>query len=81
MNNAKNFAEMIFFSDRAELFKNKQLGKIFGNPGRKEAIEMYQRLHMWDEALSLAAAKAHPGLSQLKEAHMAWLMDSGHKRF
>jgi hypothetical protein len=42
---------------------------------------MYQRLHMWDEALSLAAAKAHPGLSQLKEAHMAWLMDSGQNRF
>ncbi len=50
-------------------------------PWRKEAIEMYQRLHMWDEALSLAAAKAHPGLSQLKEAHMAWLMDSGQNRF
>jgi len=43
----------------------------------QEAIEMYQKLHMWDEALSLAAAKAHPGLTQLKEAHMAWLMDSG----
>ncbi len=25
--------------------------------------------------------KVHPGLSQLKEAHMAWLMESGQNRF
>ena len=32
----------------------------------QEAIEMYQRLHMWDEALGLAAAKAYPGLTHLQ---------------
>ena len=41
------------------------------------ALEMYQRLHMWDDALGLAAAKGHPQLSQLTEEHMAWLMETG----
>ncbi len=38
---------------------------------------MYQRLHMWDEALSLAMAKANPGLGQLRADHMTWLMETG----
>ena len=41
------------------------------------AIEMYQRLHMWDEALGLAEAKGHPQLELLREAHNRWLLDSG----
>ena len=41
------------------------------------AIEMYQRLHMWDEALGLAEAKGHPQLELLREGHTRWLLDSG----
>jgi intraflagellar transport protein 172 len=41
------------------------------------ALEMYPRLHMWDDALGLAAAKGHPQLNQLAEEHMAWLMETG----
>ena len=42
-----------------------------------EAIEMYQRLHMWDDALNLAEAKAHPNLEDLRVAHAKWLLDTG----
>ena len=42
-----------------------------------EAIGMYQRLHMWDDALNLAEAKAHPDLDQLKTQHARWLLDTG----
>ena len=38
---------------------------------------MYQRLHMWDEALNLAEAKAHPDLEELRVAHARWLLDTG----
>ena len=41
-----------------------------------EAIQMYQRLHMWDDALNLAEAKAHPHLDDLKIAHAKWLLDT-----
>ena len=34
-----------------------------------QAIEMYQRLHMWDEALNLAEAKGHPEIEGLKAQH------------
>ena len=43
----------------------------------ESAIEMYQRLHMWDEALNLAEAKGHPQLDLLREGHNRWLMESG----
>jgi intraflagellar transport protein 172 len=42
-----------------------------------EAIRMYRRLHMWDDALNLADAKAHPQLDQLRAEHMRWLLDTG----
>ena len=42
----------------------------------EEAIDMYQSLHMWDEALNLAEAKAHPQLDSLKESYNHWLMDT-----
>ncbi len=42
-----------------------------------EAINMYQRLHMWDEALSLAEAKGHPDLEEMRQAHGKWLLDTG----
>ena len=42
-----------------------------------EAIQMYRRLHMWDEALNLAEAKAHPDLDSLREQHARWLLETG----
>jgi len=38
---------------------------------------MYTGLHMWDEALSLAEAKGHPRLDDLKTTHAKWLLDTG----
>ncbi len=32
---------------------------------------------MWDEALALAEAKAHPDLDQLRRRHAQWLLDTG----
>ena len=32
---------------------------------------------MWDEALSLAEAKGHPRLDDLKTTHSKWLLDTG----
>jgi intraflagellar transport protein 172 len=42
-----------------------------------DAVAMYQRLHMWDEAIALAEAKAHPNLLQLKDEHAQWLLETG----
>ncbi len=42
-----------------------------------DALTMYRSLHMWDEALALAEAKAHPRLDALRAAHAQWLLDSG----
>lgn len=42
-----------------------------------EAIQMYQRLHMWDEALGLAEAKAHPDLEALRAQYNGWLLETG----
>ena len=41
-----------------------------------EAIQMYQRLHMWGDALNLAEAKAHPQLELLRNEYTRWLMDT-----
>jgi intraflagellar transport protein 172 len=38
---------------------------------------MYTGLHMWEEALSLADAKGHPRLDDLKTTHAKWLLDTG----
>ena len=40
-------------------------------------LQMYTGLHMWDEALSLAEAKGHPRLDDLKTTHSKWLLDTG----
>ena len=42
-----------------------------------DAIGMYQRLHMWDEALNLAEAKGHPRIEELREDHAKWLLETG----
>lgn len=41
-----------------------------------EAIEMYQELHKWDEAIAVAAAKGHPELENLWAAHYQWLSET-----
>ncbi len=43
----------------------------------EDAIKMYQRLHMWDDALSLAEAKGHPNLEDMRTAHSRWLLETG----
>ncbi|KAH9500287.1 hypothetical protein Btru_073626 [Bulinus truncatus] len=42
-----------------------------------EAIEMYQEMHMWDEAIEVADAKSHPELETLKRNYNQWLMETG----
>ncbi|XP_050401065.1 intraflagellar transport protein 172 homolog [Patella vulgata] len=42
-----------------------------------EAMEMYQELHMWDEAIQVAEAKSHPELETLKRNYNQWLMETG----
>ncbi|KAK0069568.1 intraflagellar transport protein 172 isoform X1 [Biomphalaria pfeifferi] len=42
-----------------------------------ETIEMYQEMHMWDEAIEVADAKSHPELETLKRNYNQWLMETG----
>uniref|UniRef100_A0A1A8U1D0 Intraflagellar transport protein 172 homolog n=1 Tax=Nothobranchius furzeri TaxID=105023 RepID=A0A1A8U1D0_NOTFU len=42
-----------------------------------EAIEMYQELHMWDDCIALAEAKAHPELNGLRGKYFQWLTETG----
>ena len=46
------------------------------NHSMNEAIEMYQGIYKWDEAIDVAAAKNHPDLDNLKRVHFQWLMDT-----
>ncbi|XP_027053913.1 intraflagellar transport protein 172 homolog [Pocillopora damicornis] len=41
-----------------------------------EAIEMYQELHKWDEAIAVGQAKGHPELENLRTAHYQWLSET-----
>ncbi|XP_050690071.1 intraflagellar transport protein 172 homolog [Eriocheir sinensis] len=41
-----------------------------------EAMEMYQELHKWDEAVQLAEIKGHPDVESLRRAHTQWLLDT-----
>ncbi|XP_014675210.1 PREDICTED: intraflagellar transport protein 172 homolog [Priapulus caudatus] len=41
-----------------------------------EAVEMYQELHMWDRAIDVAEAKAHPELDELRRRYEQWLMST-----
>ncbi|EPB77379.1 tetratricopeptide repeat protein [Ancylostoma ceylanicum] len=43
----------------------------------EEAIEMYQALHKWDEALELAKATNYSGYEQLKASYYRALFDTG----
>ena len=42
-----------------------------------EAMEMYQELHKWQEALSVAEAKNHPELELLRKNYFQHLTDTG----
>lgn len=42
-----------------------------------EAMEMYQEMHMWEEAIEVAEAKMHPELENLRRNYYQWLMDTG----
>ncbi|XP_071962115.1 intraflagellar transport protein 172 homolog [Antedon mediterranea] len=41
-----------------------------------EAMQMYQELHKWDEAIAVAEAKGHPELDNLRQSYYQWLMDT-----
>ncbi|PIK55820.1 putative intraflagellar transport protein [Apostichopus japonicus] len=42
-----------------------------------EAMEMYQELHKWDDAIAVAEAKGHPELETLRQNYYQWLMETG----
>ncbi|XP_064625451.1 intraflagellar transport protein 172 homolog [Lineus longissimus] len=42
-----------------------------------EAMEMYQEMHKWDEAIDVAEAKGHPELENLRRTYYQWLMETG----
>ncbi|KNC30792.1 Intraflagellar transport protein osm-1 [Lucilia cuprina] len=41
------------------------------------ALEMYKKLRMWDEAVSLAERRGYMGLQQLKDEQMSFLLSTG----
>jgi intraflagellar transport protein 172 len=43
----------------------------------QEAMDMYQGVHKWEEAIKVAEIKNHPDLDQLKKNYFQWLIDSG----
>jgi len=42
-----------------------------------KALDMYQRYWHWEDALNLAQNRNWSGLSELRDRHLAWLLDSG----
>ena len=46
------------------------------NHSINEAIEMYQNIYKWDEAIEVAEAKNHPDLDELKRTYYQWLNDT-----
>ncbi|WKY15558.1 hypothetical protein Q1695_000775 [Nippostrongylus brasiliensis] len=58
--------------------KFKEAERIYmENNAVEEAIEMYQLLQRWDEALELAKAVNYPGCDQLKANYYRMLFDTG----
>jgi intraflagellar transport protein 172 len=41
-----------------------------------EAMEMYQMLHRWDDAIRVADSKNHPEAETLKRGYLQWLLES-----
>lgn len=62
----------------AQLDKNfKAAESIFlENQAINEAIDMYQGLYKWEEAIEIAEAKNHPNLDKLKKSYNQWLNDT-----
>ncbi|KYM98440.1 hypothetical protein ALC62_10796, partial [Cyphomyrmex costatus] len=42
-----------------------------------KALDMYQRYWCWEDALNLAQSRNWSGLSELRDRHLAWLLDTG----
>ncbi|XP_064457098.1 intraflagellar transport protein 172 homolog [Ornithodoros turicata] len=42
-----------------------------------EAMDMYKRMHKWDELIALAESKNSSNLQQLQEEHAEWLLSNG----
>jgi len=42
-----------------------------------EALEMYQEMHKWDEAIFVAESKNHPSAAELRLNYFTWLTSSG----
>ena len=40
------------------------------------AIEMYQELHKWEEAIRVAEARAHPQQDVLRKNYFQWLINT-----
>lgn len=42
-----------------------------------EAIEMYQTLHRWDEAIAVAESRGHSAAADMRQQYAQYLLDSG----
>lgn len=42
----------------------------------EEAMQMYQALHKWDDAINVAEYKNHPELENLRKSYYQWLMET-----
>ncbi|XP_043526195.1 intraflagellar transport protein 172 homolog, partial [Frieseomelitta varia] len=42
-----------------------------------QALDMYQRYWHWEDALILAQNRGWPGLQELRDRHLTWLLESG----
>ncbi|XP_076397740.1 intraflagellar transport protein Oseg2 isoform X2 [Megachile rotundata] len=42
-----------------------------------KALDMYQRYWHWEDALTLAQNRGYPGLQELRDRHLTWLLESG----
>ncbi|OAD52520.1 hypothetical protein WN48_01267 [Eufriesea mexicana] len=42
-----------------------------------QALDMYQKYWHWEDALSLAQNRGWPGLQELRDKHLTWLLESG----
>ncbi|CAL8315982.1 unnamed protein product [Lota lota] len=62
----------------AMLDKNFKLAEMYymEQNATEEVIEMYQQLHMWEECIAVAEAKAHPELDALRRSHYRWLTET-----
>ena len=62
----------------SQLDKNYKLAEsiFLENQAINDAIEMYQTIYKWDEAIDVAEAKNHPDLEKLKKNYVQWLNDT-----